>query len=1039
MTHLSYRCDSFPPAGRGAGELQYERHSFEGSHAVESQRISHYRIIGKLGAGGMGEVFLAEDTKLDRKVAIKMLPEKSAGNEHARSRLVREAKAAATLDHSNICAIYEVGEEDDRTFIVMQYIEGETLSRKIKDNPLPVAEVIDIGLQSLGALSEAHARGIVHRDIKPHNVIITPRGQVKILDFGLAKFISELRPADLDAETEGRLTETGQVIGTPAYSSPEQLQGQKIDSRTDLFSLGVLLYECATGQHAFRGVTPIQVSLQVINSKPPEPSKLNPSIPADLDRVISKAMSKRLDARYQSADEMSEDLHRLQESVRARGEVGTRRLSSDSLRSAGLSIEPAKALAQRVANTSWRTRLILAGVAVLGVIAVWWAIGGFLPSENTMPAAARGYYDRGTASIREGSYYQASKAFERAVELAPNSPLAHARLADAYSEIDSTDRAREEMLMAISLIPDRSSLSSAEQAYLDAIAAMLNRDFSKAIQLYTELVGQVQEPEKAGAYVDLGRAHEKNEAIGKALEYYGKATQLDPQSAAGFLRTGILYARRQDQLRANEAFDQAQKIYDSLSSQEGLAEVHFQQGAFLARIGKLDEAKSHLDRALAIASSSANKFQSVKAHLQLSGVYYAKGDTELAKKTAEDAIDVAQTANIRNLSTNGLIDLGYTLLSRGEFAEAKARFEQALAFAQSEKARRIEARAKLALGGLKVQQDNPDEAISLLTEALKFFEPAGYRIETSNALILLARAYRSKGDYDVAQTTLNQQLELAKRLEDPTRVAASHSSLGVLMGVHRENYGEAVPHFDASYGINQSLKSIVGMGWDQMNRASMLWQLGRYAEATKALDEAYSIANRPEASYKSQLAWVLLTRAQMALSQGRHADAKAKAGESFKLSGNQYRDLDIEAKYTIGLAEARSGSVRSGLRLCEEAVTTAETIRSPRLLSTSLLALAEASLLANEGERALKSALQAQSMFGPAGQQDSEWRAWVIAARSSQRAGNTQSSLAYATRARERREQLRARWGAQVYEQYSRRTDIQGYSNQLEQALAQSK
>jgi eukaryotic-like serine/threonine-protein kinase len=201
----------------------------------------------------MGEVFLAEDTTLGRKVAIKMLPETRAGNDRARRRLINEARAAAALDHPNICAIHEVGEEDDRVFIVMQYIDGENLAGRIRQHPLPPAEVVDIGIQAAQALEEAHAAGVIHRDIKPQNMIVTPRGQLKVLDFGLATVAEH----DLaDAQTMERLTVEGSTVGTPGFMSPEQLLGRDVDARSDIFSLGIICFELLTGRPPFcRGVS----------------------------------------------------------------------------------------------------------------------------------------------------------------------------------------------------------------------------------------------------------------------------------------------------------------------------------------------------------------------------------------------------------------------------------------------------------------------------------------------------------------------------------------------------------------------------------------------------------------------------------------------------------------------------------------------------------------------------------------------------------------------------------------------------------------
>lgn len=990
----------------------------------------------------MGEVFLGEDIKLERKVAIKMLPDKWAGDRHARQRLIREAKAAATLDHPNICSIYEVGEEGERTFIVMQYIEGDSLAEKIRGNPLAADDIIEIGLQAADALAEAHSRGVIHRDIKPSNVIITPRGQLKVLDFGLAKFAQEMQPAAPDAETNPRLTETGQIVGTPGYMSPEQLQGQHIDGRSDIFSLGVMLYECATGRSAFEGTTPIQISLRVVNFTPPPPSEVNPSVPPDLDRIISRAMAKDLNARYESAAALRDDLGRLQQRISRLDDAGTRPLIDRQPPPAPRAAVPTAQIVVPTAafNTrpprSLRFKVGLAILVLAAILGVWFGATLFRRSQHEPPPEARLWYERGTSAIREGAYFQASKALERAIEIDPSFALAHARLAEAYAEIDYTDKAREELLRAIPLIPRQSVWSNIDDLYLDAVGATLRRDFTTAIEAYTKIADQAPASEKPAAWVDLGRAYEKNENIDKAIECYLQATSLDPQSAAAFLRLAILYGRRQELVNATEAFGRAESIYQPMSSQEGLADVFYQRGAVLAKIRKLPEAKAQLERSLEISRGSANRFQSIRTQLQLSSVYYAEGNTDRAKQIAAEAIAAAQSANIRNLATNGLIDLGYTLLSRGEFSEARSYFQQALDFAREDRVSRTEARARLALGSLSTQQNNLDEAISFLEAALKFYQPAGYRKETSNALILLGRAHGDKGEYEVALKAFEQQLELARQSGDAAQLAAAHSSIGVILGVNQEKYAEALPHLDESYRINESLGAKVGLGWDQMNRATMLWQLGRYEDARTALDQAFSIANQPEASYRSQLAWVELTGAQAALGAGRFAEAQTKGRIALGLAGKEYADVTLLSKQTIGLAQALSGSPRPAAVLCAEAVAAAKDQKIPRLISSALLALAEVLLQGGDAPGALANALAAQSMFAPAGQLDSEWRAWLIAARAAQLAGDKPASRDYAARADSQRAAYERRTGAENYQTYSRRRDIQVYLTQLGQLLA---
>ena len=269
--------------------------------------ISHYRILHKLGAGGMGEVYLAEDTKLERKVAIKCLPSKSLADEKAKKRLIREAQLAAKLDHPNICSIHEHLEEDNQIFIVMQYIEGELLSDKIQRKSFTVNESLEVALQVAAALEEAHSHGIIHRDIKPQNILMTPRGQVKVLDFGLAKF-QPARAAMGKAKTQFLLTEAGGMLGTVRYMSPEQARGLPVDARSDLFSLGALLYECLAGEPAFSGGTLLEIGAQVIHVDPQPPSSFNPSVPPEVDRLTLKMLAKEPEARYQSAAELMEAL-----------------------------------------------------------------------------------------------------------------------------------------------------------------------------------------------------------------------------------------------------------------------------------------------------------------------------------------------------------------------------------------------------------------------------------------------------------------------------------------------------------------------------------------------------------------------------------------------------------------------------------------------------------------------------------------------------------------------------------------------------------
>jgi eukaryotic-like serine/threonine-protein kinase len=282
------------------------------------QTISHYRIVEQLGAGGMGVVFKAQDSRLERAVALKFLPEKFAQQPQALERFRREARAASALNHPGICTIYDIGEQDGRAFIAMEFIDGETLRNHIQGKALPVGELLELGIQIAEALDAAHAEGIIHRDIKPANIFVTKRGRAKVLDFGLAKLVPKgvaIADEDSSGESSTFTSIAGIISGTPSYMSPEQVRGDALDARTDIFSLGLVLYEMATGRQAFGGGTGGAIIEAVLTRPPVSARSINPDIPPALEAIINKALHKDRDQRYRHATDLVADMQRLKREI----------------------------------------------------------------------------------------------------------------------------------------------------------------------------------------------------------------------------------------------------------------------------------------------------------------------------------------------------------------------------------------------------------------------------------------------------------------------------------------------------------------------------------------------------------------------------------------------------------------------------------------------------------------------------------------------------------------------------------------------------
>jgi tetratricopeptide (TPR) repeat protein len=915
----------------------------------------------------------------------------------------------------------------------MQYVDGQTLADRLKSERPEVHETLDIVIQVVEALAEAHSHGIVHRDIKPANIMISARGQAKVLDFGLAKIIGAT-PLDRGLnESQSMLSRPGDRPGTPPYMSPEQAGGKAVDARGDLFAVGVILYECIAGSRPFTGETTRHVLEQIRFHNPAAPSSLNPTVPPILDTVVLKALTKRPSARYQSAEDLLKDLRTVREVLQDEDQLMTRPILPQTDTSWFSSAWTSVSITLR------RQR----AYAFLTVTAVVLIAGYFIDKRfrNTnrwyrpIPAAVR-WYDIGTNDLREGAYFEASKALQQAVATDEKFALAHARLAESYTELDYSDKAKDEIIRAESLAREQ-SLTPSDSLYLKAVANTVLREFSPALDSYKLLAEQASPPEKANVYMDLGRAYEKNDQLQQAKESYQEATRLAPDEAAAFLRLGVACGQSQNYQCASEAFDKAESLYQSSSNQEGAAEVYYQRGFLLLDQKKLTDASAQLEAALRMATATGNLYQHIKILQALSNLAVHEGQIDKAKQQASEAIQFARDNHIENQVTSGLIWLGNALLLTGDYTDAEAYYQEALELAQRSQMRLDEAWAQRQLGSLRSLQHKTDEALNYLQPALAFYQSHSYRYWTNLALILVGRTQRDQGDYGAALNTFNQLLQLADQVGDQVQAAKAHLDIGTVL-TYQEQYPEALRHFDEGYNVFKSLKSEAYVAYAAQSRASALWQLGLGEETRAALDEATAIAqkgDRPQQTYRQLLADIHLTESLFELSEMHLAEAKRQSQSALALAPADYSALMVDANNALALAQARAGATSAATSFCEEAEKLAEPLHDPQLTGSTSLSCAEAMLAGPEPRRALETALHAQENFARLGKTDSEWRAWLIAAQASSKLGQADAAHQYAAKANDRLLEVEQKWGSENYKRYLSRSDVAYFRHQLDRLL----
>src|SRR4051812_7087126 len=818
-----------------------------------------YRLLTPLGRGGMGEVYLADDLRLRRQVAIKLVAEEHVTDPTARRLLLKEAQAAAALDHPHICPIYDSGETaDGRAFFVMQYVEGETLSHLLARRALATDEALTISAQLAEALSAAHRHGVVHRDLKPDNVIITPSGTPKLLDLGIARVLTHPPEAvtDSDAITAHAL------VGTPAYMSPEQVQQHPVDGRSDLFSLGALTYEALTGCRAFLGSGPLETMSNVLRAEPPAPSTIRPQLTDRYDALCRKLLAKRPVDRFQSADEV----------VTAIGEL----LIESPTATPRPKPDPGR---RRVVV---RTIIAAIVVALAAAAAVW--MTNRARALPPVPEEANRWYERGTKAIREGAYVSGRTALEKAVALFAPHVLAYARLAEADAELDDDRSAQKRLLQAASFGLE-TSLPVDERLRLRAVRALVLRNVDEAVAAYGELVSR--RPSDASAWLDLGRAQETAGLWTDAKQSYERAIQLDPSYAAGYLRLASVQGQESRYTEALDAFARAERLYQDASDSEGEVEVLIRRGEMRAAVGQLKQARSDLERAAKVSGDFDRTYQQVRSQLALSSLTASEGRFAEAKRIAESAVQTATDHDLDIVAAEGLIDLS-ALTQADRPQEAAAFLERALQLADHRGAPRTAARARVQKAAMFEAQGRPQEAIDLVNEVLPFWRKFHYRRYELVALTVAARANLMLDRVERARAISQDVLNVAIAVKDEAQEAQAANSLAAATTVVGD-YPEALRLRTRALTIHRQQGDNETLPFDLANSADLLIRLGRFADAETALTEldagiakgmdAY-VGRQRRVAYLRALGGAMMLRCDDALAQLRRLPPDSRSNES---------------------------------------------------------------------------------------------------------------------------------------------------------------
>jgi len=949
------------------------------SHAsavfADGQIVSgRYRIVRFLSRGGMGEVYEAEDQDLKERVALKTLLPAIAADARMIARFKQEIQLSRKISHPNVCNVHDLarhpadGSSPETTlFLTMEFLPGETLAAKVdREGRMACDAALPLLRQMAGALDAAHRAGVIHRDFKPSNVMLVPSPdglRAVVTDFGLARSFAP--------SGETTATRTEGVAGTLDYMAPELLAGQSASAASDLYALGMVAYKMVTGALPFASDTPLAGAILRSKAAAPSPRTLVPGLDIKWERAILRALDRDRMRRFSRPLEFIAALAGEAPSMTVSVPVMTRR--------------------------RW-----VAAVVAVAAIAGWLGWRVWMHARSQPPPEAEMLYRKGVDDIHAGAYFAATKALTEAVRVAPHFGLAHARLAEAWVELEMPEKASQEMILAQR--EDNSGLWKLDRLQIEAIGFTITREFAEAAGRYEQM--RKLAPQDADLDVDLGRAYEKAAQPAKAIERYRQAAGSSSHNPAAWLHLAILYAQASDVPKSVEAFRQAEELYQFTSNLEGLTEIAYQRGIAANRRGQFDEAASQLRKALETARHAENVQQEIRAKLQLSTTAYSSGNTSLAENYAREALDTARANQMETLAIRGVVRLGSAYALRRDFAGAEKYYQEALGLARRGSSDHLAALALLSLAGLHDQLKRSEKSVPEAQEALSFFQANQYVKESIQCLTIIGRAQRYHGDYSASLDSFQRLLRLAEQVRDRQQMGLAHESIATVL-LNQELYPKALEQYQMSLELYPDAEHL---GYAGLGTGETLRLLGRYPEAQDSFNRVDAIALK----FPSMHLYLMQERAEMSLSRQLFPEAVTITRRALASDAGQNPLMVAELSRVLGLALLGGGNKKEGLRNCEASLKAAAPLNDVAVSVRSRLALLEARLETGDRAGALNLFHETEPML--AGHPESRWRALALVAR-----GDGQ----YTTPARQALDGLARLWGDEAYRSYVKRPDLQ--------------